>query len=248
MPRSTNINLQSDDNFIRSKGELVHYYPGHKCSCSAEEFTQSDNLDQGTIAKDSLRTRSVCPICRGNGWWWDELIKFKAIITDINLRNARDLMVAGMTGPGDLILSPPPLTLRNIQVRDFGKLILPNRGGQTYEGDVIVRGQYDDESPIDYTLYPIASIQLVSWHNAELANPVIIRCIEGIDYSYTKADNKITWLEDAQHAPPVNTRYTVSYNAFFEWIVFVPPNPRLESGTHLAPRILLRRKHTVGMV
>ena len=246
MPKNTGINLQGHDLFVRKKGELVYYYPGHKCTCGAAAPDIETSQEAGTIVKDSLRARAACSICRGNGYWWSDYIKLIAICTDINVKSGRDLLAAGWAAPGDMLLTPPPLALRNRQINDMGKVVLPVRGGFPYEGDVIIRDQYSDSEHWDYTAYPVLKVDSLTWHDPDAVTPMIINCEEGTDFSFVVGEKKITWLKTAKE-PPYGTPFCLSYRALFEWIVFTSPTMPVESGNLLGGRILLRRKHTIGM-
>lgn len=243
MPKTTLINLQSHDNQARKRGEVVLYFPHRKCMCGAAQKTVEEARDAGKLSHDSLRSDLTCEICKGHGYYWDDPIMIKTLVNDVTTSSAKELLAAGLATPGDMTMNPAPIGMRNLQVNDFDKVIFPHRGGQPYQGDVVVRGQFTGDRDYDLLAYPVATIDSVAWRNSSGA---LVECRPGIDYAFSKMIDRINWLS-GDRAPQRGTAVSVNYRCYYEWIAFVSPFVRIEGNTNLGPRILLKKKHIVGM-
>lgn len=243
MPKNTMINLPSHDNITRKRGEVVYLYKSRKCPCGIEAQTITEALDRGTSVQDAARSDVGCPVCRGNGVYWLETPeKVKALIADVNMA-ARQLLYTGIATPGDLVMSPPPLGWANLQINDLDKIILRHRGGQQNEGDLIKRGQYHQD--FDFAAYPIVRIEAITWISP--ASPTVpITCVKDVDYTFTMHDRKITWL-GGPNQPPLGAGYALSYFCHYEWIALVSPFTRVENGVVLGPKVLLKKRHVIGL-
>jgi len=246
--KQTAILLQNHDRLVRARGDIVEHYPARKCTCGAVPPSLARAQDEGTVTKDSLRAAIGCPICKGNGYWWEPVaLKFKALVTDVNVKSARELLISGQAGPGDMTLTPPPLALRNYRLNDYDKFVFPHRGAQPHDGDVLIRDQYDLKDDFDFTGYRIGLIESVTWHDTNSLTPEIIRCVRKVDYDYTPNTNRIVWL-DGPNVPPQGMAFHVGYRAYYEWIGWVSPYIRVENANLLGPRVVLKKKHLIGMV
>lgn len=254
--RNTRTQLQYHENMTRRRGETVLLFKAHKCPCGQAAQSIEEQRDLGTIAEDAARVDYSCYLCRGNGVYWDDPLKVRSMITDVNSGNARQLLVNGEATPGDLIILPPPQGWRNLRLNDLDKIIFNHRGGQPWEGDVIFRAKYDPD--FDFTTYPIADITQVSYidpdDNGVPPTPVV--CERGVDYEFTTLINggtdvaearKLRWLEDSPNKPPDGTRVSISYYAYYEWIAYVSPFNRVENNNLLGQKALLRKRHVAGL-
>lgn len=244
MPKETVINLQSHDTQAKKRGEDVLFFQHRKCPCGATQVDIQEIRDKGKGSQDSLRANLTCPLCRGYGYTWDEPIIIRSLINDVTTSNMKDLLSTGLAAPGDMTMNPAPLSMRNITISDFDKVIFPHRGGQPYDGDVVVRGQRKNQN-WDLLSYRAAQVVGVAWL-PDGADALTI-CVEGTDYTWSRLSDKLTWIPGGPNVPPVGTRVTVTYNCYYEWIVFVSPFVRVERNNRLGPRVLLKKKHLIGM-
>lgn len=245
--KRTTINLQGHDNLTRKRGEVVEIHKSRKCGCGEVHPDMDVLLDQGHLQQDMARSNPSCPICKGNGIYWIDPFKMKVLISDVQ-QSAKQLLQSGMAAPGDLTMSPPPLSNRGYRINDLDKVVFNHRGGQQYEGDILVRGQYDET--FDFSAYPIAQIESVGWYNK--TTEVVVECLkapqetDNPDYSFVVGEKTITWL-GGPNQPPIGTEFSISYFCYYEWIAFVSPFIRVEAGNLLGPKCLLKKRHTIGM-
>lgn len=242
MPKSTVLNLQSHDILARKRGEVVWWWASQKCTCAAARKTIKENRDTGKISHDSLRADLVCSVCGGNGFFWPVRRKIKAVVLDVNTGNSRELLAAGLATPGDLMMSPAPLGMRSFRISDFDKIIFPHRGGQPHAGDVLIRGQFDN-GLIDIFPHPLGEITKIAYKSGSS----MIYPEEGADYTYAKYDNEITWIDGGPNVPPDGTPFSVSCHVYYEWIAFASPFERVENDNLLGSKVLLKKKHLVGL-
>lgn len=245
MPKTTVINLQSHDLQARKRGEDVLYFQHRKCPCGLADRTLAEVRERGKLSQDSLRADITCSICNGYGYMWDTPFVIRTLINDVTTSNMKDLLAVGLAAPGDMTMNPPPIGMRNIQISDFDKVIFPHRGGQPYDGDVIVRGQINAAVLWDRLTYPAALVESVAW-KADGASALTV-CEETTDYTWERLSDRLTWLVGGPNVPPVGTRVVVNYHCYYEWIAFVSPYVRVERNTKLGPRILLKKKHVIGL-
>jgi len=63
--------------------------------------------------------------------------------------------------------------------------------------------------------------------------------VEGTDFSIS--GRNLTWI--SSNSPDSGQYYSIKYTAQFEYICFIPPQPRYEKGTPLSQHVLLRPRH-----
>lgn len=168
-----------------------------------------------------------CPDHEAGGWLFAAEEMVTGLVTDISQN--RELMETGVFMPGDCIFSP----LTEHQITEGDKIIftwaLPH--GQ---GDVLVRGIGASDE-----LYYEAIAGLLCIDQDKVFYKY------GIDYRFD--GKRVVWAWDGKSIsgkqPAPGKQYTVKYTAYIEWIVFVPPVERINSGENLGSKVMLRKKH-----
>ena len=161
------------------------------------------------------------------GWLFAAEETVVGLVTDISQN--QELMETGVFMPGDCVFSP--LTEHHITEGDKIIFTWPLPYGK---GDVLVRGigNYD-------TLYYEAVSGIICIDDTK------VRYQEDTDY---KLDGKkIVWNWTGKPVtgkkPSAGHQYTVKYTAYIEWIAFVPPVERINSGADIGSKVMLRKKH-----
>lgn len=221
---NSSYNLREVQDDIRASGEIVNYYQGMKCSCTL--------MQDGSNLPDANRARPDCAACKGLGILWIGPTQIRGLVT--NIEQQKDLLMAGIVTPGDLIFSP---ALQNT-LYENDKIQLTWSVGIPFSGELIQRGT----GSTDTSMYGIVSVPSEGCITVDPATGAITQYVPNVDFSYS--GNVITWgLSDNQ--PSMGSIYSIKYSAVIDWIVFYPPQLRYERGTNLGQRVILRKKHLV---
>lgn len=226
---NSGINISTQMDFIRKKGERVDWWIGMKCTCT------SSILPTGTNFPDANRPNPNCKACDGVGRVWTDKKQILGLVENINQH--KDLLNAGIVTAGDFVFSPD---LR-YTLSDYDRIQLKWTQGIPYEGELRTRGT----GQTDKSMYGIMSVTKLSTFDPvsgveteyKLSTDFTIDAITG------NPTNVITWLQGK--GPPANAVYSIKYQALMDWIAFIPPQPRRERGTNLGQRVILRKKHLV---
>lgn len=220
---SDNFRLQ--DGLISNRGQVVVHEVGVTCTC------RRGNAGDLVVGRGGLLNCTRCE----NGFLYRNSRQIMGLVINIIYQRRQD--IAGFLEPGDCMLSVSP-SLPN-PPSDFDKIHFtwPQPTG---DGQVIIRGK-------DYELgrsglQDIAEDRL----HYKAASAIHVEDEDNRVY-YQNADfrfdgYKIIW----SNGPDVGKRYSIKYNAYFEWIVFAPPHERRDKDASLGPRIGLRKKHIVN--
>lgn len=215
--RNTKINLPKQRELIRRRGDWVVHYLGMKCPCSTNG--------------DANRAQVSCPACGGTGWLYREPMEIRGVI--VGIQGQKDLAETGIARPGDCVFIPD-LTAR--QPGDYDLIKFTWAQGEPWEGELIRRGA----GATDELYYEAAEI--LACVTVDVATGATASYKPDLDF--TIDGRSITWLA-GRPQPAAGNLYSVKYNAFFEWVCFVPPGIRFERGDYLGERVLLRRRHLV---
>ncbi len=221
---NSRFDTAAEMDFIRRHGEWVNYFIGLKCT--------NVLIQTGSNLADANRANPSCPACHGLGWVWQEQPQIFGLVSGITQH--KDLMMAGILAPGDLVFSPD---LRYI-LSDYDKIQLSWPQGVPYEGELIFRGS----GATDATMYGILEVVKDGCISVNPTTAVITNYILGTDF--TVSGQTVTWLGVNQ--PAAGAVYSLKYKALIDWIVLVPPEPRRERDTNLGQRVILRKKHVVA--
>lgn len=214
-------NLKLQDGIINNRGQVVIHEIGIACTCRKSGLF--DSVVAGT---------SFCSNCN-NGWLYRKPRKIQAMFASTSTQNR--LVSEGLLMPADTVISVSPGLQGPPSQYDRITFTWPEPIG---DGQVIVRGleaesRSDLNSNEDFLYYSPASA-------------VYVEDEDGVEYkediNFTFSGKKIVWSS----GPEVRKRYTIKYNAYLSWIVFVPPSMRRDRGVSLGARILLRKSHIVN--
>lgn len=222
---------------INSRGlQMIHEF-GLSCPCRAED-PHSSLLNDG---KDNRRD-VFCVRCGQDGWLFRDPVLLTGMIT--NIRHQRNILDAATTVPGDATFSPstnsPTCKKRKIGTNDKLTATWPE---PIDDGQIIRRGA-------GYTLATQGIVTELSENEDRLwYEPAdAIWCEDEFGTIYDQNGDFvlgpgriIKWIGNR---PILNARYTIKYEAFFEWIVFQPPGERRDrDGANLGEIVFLRKRH-----
>lgn len=226
------------DGLVSSHGiDMIHEI-GIACTCRVEDVyasTRDDGVDR--------RREPFCSRCGQDGFLFRSPELIEGIFTGV--RHQRNVLDAGNYLPGDAIFSPSPnpatcsgtnrrigtadkLTATWAEPIDEGQVLIRGSGGKAAAGGVIT--MLDDED--DRLWYePAKSI----WCEDEFS----VIYVEGADFELGPG-RIIRWVGNQ---PDIGVRYSVKYEAYFEWIVWQPPGERVEQDKNLGELVNLRKRH-----
>lgn len=206
------------------------------CTCRVEDTFAGLKND----GKENRR-EPYCPRCRGDGWLYRVPQVVKGLATSI--RQQRNILDAGIAQPGDMVFSPA-LEPEGCN-HDYRKIGAWDRLTATWEqplddGHVLVRGAAQNLA-LETFLQPNEDRL---WY--EPANAVWCEDEDGVVYTggadFVLGPGKIISWQGNQ--PALHKRYTIKYNAYFEWIVFQPPQERRDrDNKDLGQLVFLRKRH-----
>lgn len=188
-----------------------------------------------------------CPRCGGDGWLFRDPVVVRGLATSI--RQQKNPVDVGHAKPGDMQFSIDP---------GFGGMDCVHGGirrrvaesdkfTQTWsspldEGQGIVRGSatLGDNARLQ-TGMAVNEDRL--WYQPHEA----LWCEDENGVVYKTGDFElgpgkiIRWLGNA---PLVGVKYAIKYTAYLEWLVWAPPNERVDrDNADLGPLVMIRKKH-----
>lgn len=220
---NSRINLSQQRDFIKRHAEWVDYSQGIKCTCT---------LSQPGYVLDANRANPNCVACHGLGWVWLDKGQIQGMVT--NITQQKELLQAGIASPGDLVFTPDILQT----LSDYDKIQLTWKTGIPLEGQLVQRSSASDIDTVNYSILDVAECVVVN-----SANGAITSYKKDIDF---RVDGKnVIWDVVGGSKPSPGLAYSIKYSGVIDWIVFAPPQPRVERGTNLGQRVILRKKHVV---
>lgn len=227
------------DALISDRGSWVVHEVTIACTCQVEDSYAGIKED----AKENRR-EPFCPRCGGDGWLSRKPKLIQGLVTGI--RQQRNILDAGWAQPGDMVFSPhtPNVDCEGIS----SKITTNDKITFTWEmpldsGQVIVRGAATSGINLQLKTY-LTDNQDRIWY--EPFSSIWCEDDNGRVY-HQDSDFKlgpgkvITWIGNQ---PLPRQRYTLKYNAFFEWIAFQPPTERRDvDNVDLGNLIYLRKRH-----
>lgn len=173
-----------------------------------------------------------CTAHENGGWLYPTEKTITGLVTDISQRP--ELMETGVFMPGDCVFSP----LSGDIVSEGDKIIFtwPLPFGQ---GQAVVRGTGDT----DDLYYEAVRGMVCIDENRQFYHQ---------NFDYKLVGKTIVWQWDGKDAaskkPAAGVRYSVKYEAYIEWLAFVPPVTRISHGQDMGNKVMLRKKHLVENV
>lgn len=227
------------ENLIQNRGALMVHEIGISCTCRvADTFAgiKGDGKER--------RREPFCPRCRGDGWLYRAPRVIKGITTSI--RQQRNILDAGVAQPGDMIFSPSLESPDCIQ--EHRRIGAYDRLTATWEqplddGHVLIRGAATSAENAGLITH-LEKNEDRLWY--EPKDAVWCEDEDGIQYfegaNFVLGPGKI--IKWVGQSPSVGKRFTIKYNAFFEWIVFQPPQERRDRDNEdLGQLVFLRKRH-----
>jgi hypothetical protein len=227
------FDFPTHDGEIDERGETLIHEDGLRCTCNQEDmFAGETETGAQSMRK---RKRFGCLICGGYGYIYRNPRPLIAMVTSI--RGNRMQLEAGWAVPGDATVSVKPG-----YVISAGDLITFTWATPVDEGQIVIRGAAaigdnqtrktgleDDEDRL--------------WYNAVSS----IHCEDEDGHVYYSDSDFILngskilkWLGTS---PRKGKSYTIKYNAYHEWVVFMPPDIRRDQDRDLGARTAIRKRH-----
>lgn len=239
MARGSDRGLGIDWNFplhrghINNRGESLIHEIGLRCTCNMED-TYAGFTEHGAHVPRKRRLIS-CPVCDGSGYIYRQPRQIVGLITGV--RRGKNQLEGGWALPGDSVLSVKP----DVSISG-GDLIVFTWGEPLPDGQVIYRGagSLNDNKMLDTGL---EENEDRLWYNAESS----IHCedqdgnVYSSDGDFVLDSSKIIRWNGRQ--PQKGKVYTIKYNAYLEWIAFLPPDIRRDRDRDLGYRVGLRKRH-----
>ena len=237
--RETNIGLGIDwtfrnlDGLINNRGEEVIHEIGMRCTCSNEDTYAGQTTDGPHVMR--RRQTINCHECGGEGYMFRDARKVVGLVTGITEDFQR--MEAEWGTPGDCTFSPK----LGYQI-SAGDKITFTWAQPLAEGQVIVRGAGTLGDNTERKGIDLSTNEDRLWYHAETA----IWCEDEDGTIYRQngdfvldGTRVIKWIS----GPALRKKYVIKYNAFLEWIAWVPPNVRRDRQRDLGARVPLRKSH-----
>jgi hypothetical protein len=181
------------------------------------------------------RKRFGCTICGGYGYIYRNPRPLIGMVTSIRQNKAQ--LEAGWAVPGDAVLSVKPDYV--ISAGDLVTFTWPQPIG---DGQVLVRGAaaVNDNQTRKTGL---ADNEDRLWYSA--ISSIYCEDEDGHVYSST-ADFELNGskiLKWVGSQPLKGRAYTLKYNAYLEWVAFMPPDVRRDQDRDLGTRVAIRKRH-----
>lgn len=235
--RGANIGLGIDFNFgafdglINNRGSDVLHEIGMRCTCNMED-SHAGAMEQTHVPR---RRKTIgCDICGRDGYIFRDPHKIVGMVTGV--REDKTRLESGWALPGDCTFSPLP----GYRIT-AGDMITFLWEEPIPDGQVIMRGAGTmSDNTSRKTNLETNEDRL--WYNAISS----IWCEDEDGNVYKEGDfeldgSKIIKWNSSQ--PMRGKVYVIKYNAYLEWIAFVPANIRRDRNRDIGDRIVLRKSH-----
>jgi len=218
---------------IEDRGETIIHEVGLRCTCNREDLFAGETEHGAHVARQ--RRKFGCNICGGYGYIYRKARRLTAIVTGI--RQSKAQLEAGWVVPGDATISIMP----NIVV-SAGDLITFTWSEPVADGQTLMRGAASmGDNQTRKTGLEEDEDRL--WYDAE--SSIYCEDEDGREYS-SESDfvlNGSKILRWTGSRPLKGKAYTIKYNAYHEWVVFMPPDIRRDRNRDLGTRVAVRKRH-----
>lgn len=237
----TNIDFQPgfQDGLVSNRGVDMIHEIGVACTCRVEDVyasTRDDGVDR--------RREPFCTRCGQDGYLFRAPQLVRGLFTGV--RHQRNVLDSGIYLPGDAIFSPSPNAFscengrRSIGTADKLTATWPE---PIDEGHVLIRGS-GTKAAADGIITMLEDDEDRLWY--EPASAIWCEDEFGVEYregeDFVLGPGKI--IKWVGNQPQFGARYSIKYNAYFEWIVFQPPTERRDrDGADLGELVSLRKRH-----
>lgn len=244
MARDLNLGLSIDfqpalqSGLIQNRGSDMLHEIGMACAAC-----RTEDVFEGMQGDGKTRRSPNCEVCI-DGWLFRSPLVIRGLVTSV--RQQKNIIDAGLAAPGDMLFSPePPDTECDQENRRYsqddkftatwsqplqeGQTIV--RGAATFRGNNVLNTQIDITE--DRLWYEPESALWCEDENGRVY-------LEDSDFELGPG-KVIRWIGTS---PVMGERYTLKYNAFFEWLAFAPPQERRDRDNRdIGPLIFLRKRH-----
>jgi len=231
------------EGFIEERGSDMIHEIGVACP-----HCRTADVSANLLRDGQYQTRSPnCPRCGGDGWLYRDPVVVRGLATSIRQQN--NVIDVGTHQPGDMQFSIGPgffgcnhngAPMRHVALDDKftatwaqplndGQTIV--RGAATMDENLrLSPGLTTDEDRLWYE--PVYSL----WCEDDTGK----QYLEDGDFVFGPG-RVIRWVGNR---PQVGQRYVVKYTAYFEWLVWAPPQERVDrDNVDLGPLVFLRKRH-----
>lgn len=246
MARNLNVGLGISfqpgfqDGLVSNRGADMIHEIGLACPRCRTSDVHANMLRDG-----QSQTRSPnCVNCGGDGKIYRSPMLVRGLATSI--RQQRNVHDIGEAQPGDMQFSIGP---------GFFEC---GAGGRRVSRDDKFTATWDQPLDDGQTIIRGAAAMEDNLRLTHNVNPDEDRLWYEPSYAlYCEDENGVTYAQDADfvfgpgrvirwvgNRPSVGTGYTLKYTAYMEWIVWAPPQERIDrDNTDLGPLVFLRRRH-----
>lgn len=236
--------LGLQDDLIFDRGLHCIHEIAISCTCRTSDTYNAFMAD----GKDTVR-EPFCPRCGQEGWLYRDPVLVLGMITGI--RHQRNILDAGNYMPGDATFSPSPTQsgagCGGVGGRRIGAFdrITATWAEPVDDGHVLVRGAGSKATAIGIKT-SLEDDEDRIWY--EPAKAIWCEDQNGVVY-YESSDfvlgpgKIIKWVGNR---PAFGVKYSIKYEAFFEWIVWQPPGERRDKNAdNLGELVMLRKRHVI---
>jgi hypothetical protein len=220
---------------IDDRGSEMLHEVAISCTCRVAD-TAAGLVNDG---KENRRD-PFCQRCRTDGWLYRAPQLVVGLATSI--RQQRNILDAGIAQPGDMQFSPslqsPDCQIAYRSIGAWDRLTA-TWAQPLDDGHVLVRAAAQ-QLPVPSGLMPNEDRL---WY--EPAEAIWCEDEDGKQYAVNSdfelgPGKIIRWIG---RAPAAHKRYTIKYSAYFEWIVFAPPQERRDRDQNMGQLVFLRKRH-----
>ncbi len=203
--------------FFTRQAERVVWYAGSLCSCGNTPESPAN---------------MACAVCGGLGYFYPgPAVPTLAALSKIT--QIEDLQTWGLTQTGDLICDQPPGA---VPIAPWDLILTTWSEGVPFQGTVVKRGGGTTDT------LPYRAAAVVSCVQTNATTGAVTTYTLNTDFSVS--GKIVTWLSTT-NAPAAGSLYALRYNPTYEWVAMPPGIVRMERGTNLGARTILRKREIV---
>jgi hypothetical protein len=218
---------------VDDRGESLFHEIGVRCTCNQEDMFGGETEHGSGMMRN--RRKFGCQICGGHGYIYRKARKLIGMVTSI--RQNKQQLEAGWAVPGDAVVSVKPGVVISV-----GDLITFTWAEPVSDGQNLIRGaaQIGDNQTRKTN---VATDEDLLWYHAE--SSIYCEDEDGVEYvsgqDFILDGSKL--LKWVGKTPLKGKTYTIKYNGYMEWVVFLPPDIRRDHDRDLGIRIPIRKRH-----
>jgi len=228
------------EGLINNRGLQMLHEIGVACTCRVEDVYAGLQDDAAQRRRDPF-----CDRCGNDGW----LFRAPALLTGTitGIRFQKNIIDTGIAEPGDAVFSPQlsesDCSSNMTRVIGANDKLTATWPEPLNDGHVLIRGAGSLSRNEGYRTSLVDNEDRL-WYEPASA----IWCEDEFDRVYKEGTDfelgpgrLIRWVGNQ---PSVGTRFSIKYNAYFEWLVFRAPMERRDrDGKNLGELVYLRKRH-----